>query len=133
MKATVVFLCLAVIAGVLTGCNDNSLSYPVGDGGWHLVVSTGRIPDNIDDYPVFVSIEAQAFDLSAGAQPADGTILVFSASDGVFANGLPDIELGMVEGRVDADLQIDHPGRYEVMVDFPEQDRSAVTTFDIGL
>ena len=133
MKSTVVFLCLVVAAGILAGCNDSGPSYPIGDGGWQLVVSTGRIPDNIDEYPVFVSIEAQAFDLTAGAQPADGTILVFSASDGVFANGLPDIELGMVEGRADADLQIDHPGRYEVMVDFPEQDCSAVTTFDVGL
>ena len=132
MKATFVFLCLAVTASVLVGCNDSGPSYPVGDGGWYLVLSTGRIPNTPNEYPVFISIEAQAVDLTTGARPADGTPLVFSASDGTFQNGLSEIELGMVEGSAETDLQIDHAGMYEVTVDFPEQSCSAVTTFTIG-
>jgi len=133
MKPAMMALGIAVTAFLLLGCGDGDPNYPIGDGGWHLKLDVGRFPDNVEDYPLFITIEAQLIDLSTGADPPDGTVLVFRASDGTFENGLPDVEMSTVGGRAETTFRADHPGRYEVSVEYPVASSTAVTTFTVGL
>jgi len=118
---------------VTPGCSDNEISYPTGDGGWQIGIALGEIPPRIDDVPVTISIEADIINLTNGDRPADGAIVAFTTSGGAFANGLTEIELTTTDGRVVTELEIELPGTYEVTVEYPQQECTAVFGFSIGL
>lgn len=125
------------VAGVLMlltlGCSDNSISYPVGDGGWQIGITLGEYPPRVDDLPVLISLRADVINLTDGQRPPDGSIVVFTSSGGSFVNGLTEIEIGTVNGRVDTELEIHRPGTYEVTAEYPQGDCTIDVEFSIGL
>ena len=95
MKPTVVSACVVLSLVALSGCDESTPTFPIGDGGWQVVLEIGRIPNPVDEYPVFIEIEAQVINLTDGRRPSDGAILLFETSAGTYENGLNEIEIGM--------------------------------------
>jgi hypothetical protein len=125
--------CVVLLAvAILPGCNDADIDYPIGDGGWHLVLNTGQVP-TVGSYPVYIEIEGQVINLTDGGRPQDGAILLFSTSGGSYENGLTEIEKGMAAGKAVSTLQIDGPGRYEVSVEYVDQSCTVSTTVEVWL
>ena len=96
-------------------------------------IDLGVIPPRIYDVPVLISIQADVINLTNGDRPPDGSVLVFIASGGSFVNGLTEIELGTVDGRVITELEIQLPGTYELEVEFPQESCTVSAVFSIGL
>lgn len=133
MRSAIVPLCLALVVGLLAGCSDDGIDYPVGDGSWQLALSVGDIPDPVEEMPAFVSVLVQAVDLSSGARPQDGAVFELTASNGWFPNGLRQIELGAVGGVVETELRADRPGWYEITAVMVEECASTTVRFSVGL
>ena len=133
MRSAIVPLCLALVVGLLGGCSDNGIDYPVGDGSWQLALSVADTPELIDEFPVFVSVLVQAVDLSSGARPQDGSVFELTASDGWFPNGLRKIELGAVGGVVETELRVNYPGWYEITAVMVEESAATSVRFSVGL
>lgn len=133
MKNRMIAAVLGVLLIVTMGCSDNEISYPTGDGGWQIGLSLGLIPPRMTDIPVYISIQADVINLTDGHRPADGSVVVFTSSGGWFVNGLAEIELATLDGRVVTELEIPLPGTYEVTVEYPQESCVAATTFSVGL
>lgn len=125
------------VAGVLMlltlGCSDNTISYPIGDGGWQIGITLAGFPPRVDDLPVFISIQIDVVNLTDGQRPGDGSIVVVTSSGGSFVNGLAEIELGTLNGRVVTELEISRPGTYEVTAEYPQEACTTAVEFSIGL
>jgi hypothetical protein len=132
MKPTVVSACVVLSLVALSGCDESTPTFPIGDGGWQVVLEIGRIPNPVDEYPVFIEIEAQVINLTDGRRPSDGAILLFETSAGTYENGLNEIEIGMQDGVAGATLQVDQPGRYEVSAEYVEESTTVSTTIRVG-
>jgi hypothetical protein len=127
-------LVVLVAALLFSGsCSDDGITYPTGEGGWQVAIGLGQIPPWNDNEPVVVTVQAEAIDLTDGDRPADGSLLVFCASDGSFANGSAEIELGTVNGRATAELEIARPATYQIEVSYPDRSCSALVEFSYGL
>lgn len=133
MRSAIVPLCLALVVGLLAGCSDDGIDYPVGDGSWQLALSVADTPDVIDEFPVFVSVLVQAVDLSSGARPQDGSVFELTASNGWFPNGLRQIDLGATGGVVETELRVDYPGWFEITAVMVEECASTTVRFSVGL
>lgn len=133
MKHRMIVTVLGALLLLTLGCSDNEISYPTGNGGWQIGIDLGEIPPRINDVPVLISIQADVINLTDGDRPPDGSVLVFTASGGSFANGLTEIELGTVDGRVVTELEIQLPGTYELEVEFPQESCTVLAVFSIGL
>ncbi len=133
MKHRMIVTTLGVLLLLAMGCSDSGITYPTGDDGWQIGLDLGEIPPRIYDVPVLISIQADVINLTNGDRPLDGSVLVFTASGGSFVNGLTEIELGTVDGRVVTELEIRLPGTYELEVEFPQESCTVLAVFSIGL
>ncbi len=133
MKQKMIIAALGALVLLTLGCSDNEISYPTGDGGWQIGISLGEIPPRIYDVPVLVSIQADVINLTNGDRPPDGSVLVFTASGGSFPNGLTEIELATLDGRVVTELEIQSPGTYQVEIEYPQESCTVLTEFSVGL
>lgn len=133
MKHRMIVIAFGALVLLTMGCSDNEISYPTGNGGWQIGIDLGVIPPRINDVPVLISIQADVINLTNGDRPPDGSVLVFIASGGSFVNGLTEIELGTVDGRVITELEIQLPGTYELEVEFPQESCTVSAVFSVGL
>ena len=133
MKQRMIVAALGALVLLTLGCSDNEISYPIGDGGWQIGLALGEIPPRIYDVPVLISIQADVINLTNGNRPPDGDILIFTASGGSFPNGLTEIELATLNGRVVTELEIQLPGTYEVEVEYPQEFCTVLAVFSVGL
>ena len=133
MRAALVPLCLGLFVGLLVGCSDDGIDYPVGDGSWQLALSVGDIPEPIEELPAFISVQVQAVDLSSGARPPDGAVFELTTTAGWFPNGLRRIELGATGGSVETELRVDYPGWYEITAVLVEESACTAVRFSVGL
>lgn len=133
MKPRLISLFALLSVVLLAGCGDNSTSYPIGDGGWQVVLEAAHISNPGDEYPVFVDISAQVINLTDGARPSDGSILEFTTSGGSYENGTPEIEIGTQAGAAETTLQIDHPGRYQISAEYLEESSTATMVITVGI
>ncbi len=133
MKQRMIIAALGALVLLTLGCSDNEISYPTGDGGWQIGIDLGEIPPRIHDVPVLVSIQADVINLTNGDRPPDGSVLVFTTSGGSFPNGLTEIELATLNGRVVTELEIQLPGTYQVEIEYPQESCTVLTEFSVGL
>ena len=133
MKHRMIVTALGALLLLTMGCSDNGIDYPIGDGGWQIGLDLGEIPPRIYDVPVSISIQADVINLTNGDRPTDGSVLIFTTSGGSFVNGLTEIELGTVDGRVVTELEIQLPGKYELEIEFPQESCTVLAVFSIGL
>ncbi len=119
---------------LLIGCDDGcGCDLPRIGRDWFIEIDLGSIPDNITEYPILVDVGVRVRSLENGDPPADGFVVALSISPGAFDNGLPEIELPLVNGRASATMRIGFAGVYELTVRPQGQETSTVTTFNVGL
>jgi hypothetical protein len=133
MKTRTIVMIAATAMLAVCGCGDSDITYPTGNGGWQVGLTLSRIPPRMPDGPVLIEVRGDAIDLTTGARPPDGDILVFCTSGGTFPNESNEIELATVDGRAVTELVIELPGTYEVEVRYPDRLAAASAVFSIGL
>jgi len=135
MKSALVSGCVLLSVVVLAGCSDNAPSFPVGDGGWQVVLEAVGIPDDPRvEYPVLIEIDAHVISLTDGGRPADGSVVSFGTSAGAaFDNDQSEIEIGTLAGAAATTLRVDRPGSFVVSAEYVEASTIASISFDVGL
>ena len=130
-SATVLFLTCAVVL-LASGCNDSDSNFPAGKSGWQLTVNVGEFPTGTLVFPVEIEIEAHLMSLDSGADVPDGTLLIFTISDGSFENGMTEIPKTTLNGMAVSYLQADNRGTYQLSVRYEGQINPVVSTFTLG-
>ena len=132
MKFSIALLIFGVATFLVAGCNESDTNFPAGKSGWQMTLDLGEYPAGDIEYPVVMNIEAHVKSLDSGANAPDGSLLVFLVSDGTFENGLSEIEKTTLNGKATTTFQANHPGTYEMTVDFEGQSTPFVSTFTLG-
>jgi len=130
-SATVLFLSF-LVAFLASGCNESDSSFPAGKSGWQLTVNVGEYPTGTLVFPVEIEIEAHLMSLDSGADVPDGTLVIFTVSDGSFENGMTEIQKTTLNGIAVSYFKADNPGTYQLSVNYEGQINPVVSTFTIG-
>ena len=123
------------LALVLIGCHG-------GDGGcgcelplrtydWLIYLTIGEVPSEVVEYPIYVDVGVRIVHAETGGPPPAGFRITLSVEPGTFEGDGPVLDASLIDGRLDAAVQVDEPGTYTLTVSIPGEDLTANTSFTV--
>jgi hypothetical protein len=125
----------AVAVVVMVGCGGGGgcgCDLPRRANDWLIAIDFSGIPDEVVDYPVFVNTSVRVTHFETGRPAPDGIFIYLAIAPGNFEGDDAEVEIPAANGRVDAAIEVNGPGRYTLTVTVSGGGIPVTSSFNVG-